>query len=141
MTAGDYGDTPAPSADGSTATRQASRAPSMASTTEGARQNDRSMEMPPPAIPNPRRTNRKLGQNKNAPPKQDHDSLFVPAEEDDARWDPPDYEEEEETMGWDASIQPVGLLDDPFDASLTPFRMLASSRHSETLSSCLETTR
>lgn len=50
----------------------------------------------------------------------DPESLFVLAEEDDAQWDPPDYEnEDEESMGWDASIQPVSVafaLCGPHDA-------------------------
>jgi cell cycle checkpoint control protein RAD9A len=111
MTAGDYGDTPAPSADASTATtRQASRAPSVASTSGNAGQQERKIEMPPPARPDPRRASRKLGQAKvSRVAVEDHDSLFVPADDDDARWDPPDYEQDEESMGWDASIQPVRL--------------------------------
>ena len=114
MTAGDYGDTPAPSADTSAApTRHASRAPSMAASAaeETRRQAERSIDMPPPAVPNARRTGRKLGQNdKSKQQKEEQNPLFVPGE-DDTRWDPPDYEnEEEESMGWDASFQPVSQI-------------------------------
>ena len=112
MTAGDYGETPVPSAEASNApTRQASRATSMAATAaeESRQQSERSIDMPPPAVPNTRRTIRKLGQNdKTKQQREDPESLFVP-EEDDTRWDPPDYENDEESMGWDASFQPVSI--------------------------------
>ena len=77
-------------------------------------------EMPPPARPGP---NKPLGsQNQsrsfNAQAKQpspteedpDEDSLFVPGGEDDPTWDPPNYEreEEEEMLGWDASMENPG---------------------------------
>jgi cell cycle checkpoint control protein RAD9A len=114
MTAGDYGDTPTPSADTSAVPiHQVSRAPFTASTTVNAMQAETSVEMPPPAKPDPRRSSRRLGQNDfNAETKSaqqmrgDPESLFVPAE-DDNRWDPPEYENDEESMGWDASVRNV----------------------------------
>ena len=76
---------------------------------ESRQQSERSIDMPPPAVPNTRRTIRKLGQNdKTKQQREDPESLFVP-EEDDTRWDPPDYENDEESMGWDASFQPVSI--------------------------------
>jgi cell cycle checkpoint control protein RAD9A len=115
MTAGDYGDTPAPSADTSAApTRTVSRAPSMASTTANPIQAEVGSEMPPPAKPEPRRSNRRLGQNDvqaqaKAPERsrEDSESLFVPADEDDTRWDPQGDGNDEESMGWDASVRNV----------------------------------
>jgi cell cycle checkpoint control protein RAD9A len=116
MTVGDYSGTPAPSAATSTVSRNTLQAPSNPAS---AVQNGRIAvsEMPPPAIPNARKSVRKLGQNgpQNRKQKaneqdQDSDSLFVPRDGDDredVRWDPADYENEEETLGWDASANNV----------------------------------
>ncbi|KAF2644848.1 hypothetical protein P280DRAFT_495991 [Massarina eburnea CBS 473.64] len=61
--------------------------------------------MPPPVEPASRRSSRReLGTSKKAsPPKPqpDSESLFVPDEE--SRWEPANYENEEEMLGWDAS--------------------------------------
>jgi cell cycle checkpoint control protein RAD9A len=127
MTAGDYGDTSAPSADiSAVSTRTVSRAPSMASTIANPMQAEASNEMPPPAKPEPRRSNRKLGQNEiNGQAKalqhsrEDPESLFVSADEDDSRWDPPEYENDEESMGWDASVRNVGFMVRTLKLSLT----------------------
>jgi cell cycle checkpoint control protein RAD9A len=69
--------------------------------------------MPPPAIPNTRKPVRKLGQNdtnggsRTVQQDDNDDSLFVPLEEEDQRWDPADYENDEETLAWDASANNV----------------------------------
>jgi cell cycle checkpoint control protein RAD9A len=116
MTVGDYNSTPSPSATTSTAARNTTRAPPNGAP---AVQNGRVTvsEMPPPAISNIRKPVRKLGQNgpqngkqKSKEQDQESDSLFVPRENDDRedrRWDPTDYENEEETLGWDASANNV----------------------------------
>ncbi|KAF2431199.1 hypothetical protein EJ08DRAFT_191141 [Tothia fuscella] len=107
MTVEDYGQTPAPSA-ATTAvhSRTTSRAPTIA---PAAVQNVRvvAKEMPPPALPNTRKAERKLGQKEPQSKDQeaDSDSLFVPQDREDRedrRWDPADYDNEE-TLGWDAS--------------------------------------
>lgn len=116
MTVADYNGTPAPSTAASAVDRHISRAPS---TGVSAAPNGRIVvsEMPPPAAPNARRPVRKLGQNgpqagkrKADEQDQESDSLFVPREDDDRedrRWDPAEYENDEETLGWDASANNV----------------------------------
>jgi cell cycle checkpoint control protein RAD9A len=120
MTVGDY--TPASSTVPSAAvtaapSRASSRARSVTVTgSETARsENGRSFanDMPPPAVPNTRKPVRKLGQKEaNVEPKtvqqeDNDDSLFVPLGEEDRRWDPTDYENDEETLAWDASANNV----------------------------------
>lgn len=81
-------------------------------------QADVSMEMPPPAKPVARkRANGRLGQKEAAPDQQkggelsreDSDSLFVPAGEEDVGWDPTDYDDDEESMGWDANVNNASI--------------------------------
>src|SRR6202012_2875421 len=104
MTAGDYNGTPTPSVEPSVAPLQrASRAQSTTSSTAADDRGPTSINMPPPAKPSMRKPVRKLGQNDpNGKKKEtrileeDPDSLFVPAEEEDRRWDPADYEKDEE---------------------------------------------
>lgn len=103
MTSGDYNSaiaipTPAP--------QLYSRANSRAQST---RTND-SRSMPPPMEPASRRSTRiRPGSaNKTASPKTQSDpdleSLFVGQDDDDeARWEPADYSNEEDMLGWDAS--------------------------------------
>lgn len=115
MTTGDYNGTPTPSAapisGPSAASQPISRAQSTASMPSESRRSAVE-EMPPPAKPAPRRPVRKLGQNENGPSSQfrqqieeDPDSLFVPAAEEDRRWEPMEYDNDndEEAMVWDAS--------------------------------------
>ncbi|QDS75670.1 hypothetical protein FKW77_007473 [Venturia effusa] len=115
MTTGEYNGTPTPSAApvdapnaGPPSIPRAQSTVSMAS--ESRRSNV--VDMPPPAKPAPRRPVRKLGQNENGPSSQfrqqteeDPDSLFVPAAEEDRRWEPMEYDNDndEEAMVWDAS--------------------------------------
>ncbi|KAL8868668.1 MAG: hypothetical protein Q9174_004840 [Haloplaca sp. 1 TL-2023] len=46
------------------------------------------------------------------PPKAslDPESLFLPAGDDDREWDETNYDDEEDTLGWDASAIQVGLI-------------------------------
>jgi len=64
--------------------------------------------MPPPTEPASRRTiRRQVGMRKAPSPKPspDPESLFVQQEEeDDSRWEPVDYNNDEEALGWDASV-------------------------------------
>jgi cell cycle checkpoint control protein RAD9A len=137
MTTGEYNGTPAPSAAPPTAPpRQISRAQSTASTAFESMRSD-SDNMPPPAKPSPRRPVRRLGQNESPAASQlrqqqedDPESLFVPAGEEDRRWDPADYENDEETLGWDASASNVcSLVVRLVYEWLTNYRILASTRH------------
>ncbi|PVI07398.1 hypothetical protein DM02DRAFT_608944 [Periconia macrospinosa] len=103
MTSGDYNSataipTPAPQL----SSRPNSRA-------QSARTND-SRSMPPPTEPASRRSSRIQpgSANKAASPKPqpdpDPESLFVGQDDDEeARWEPADYSNEEEMLGWDAS--------------------------------------
>ncbi|KAF2473333.1 uncharacterized protein BDR25DRAFT_257712 [Lindgomyces ingoldianus] len=105
MTSGDYaGLTPTP------APQISSRSDSRAQSTTSERTENRGKrpEMPPPAEPASRRTARRRnpGSRRAKSPKQgdpDPESLFVGREEEDRSWDPVDYNNEEETLGWDAS--------------------------------------
>ena len=106
MTSGDHNatatSTPAPH---QVSSKQALRAPS----TGTERPENRSLrsDMPPPSEPALRRATRRrnLGSRRDSSPKShqpEFESLFV--NEDDARWEPVEHaDEEEETLGWDAS--------------------------------------
>ncbi|KAF2444815.1 hypothetical protein P171DRAFT_387361 [Karstenula rhodostoma CBS 690.94] len=106
MTSGDYNGatapTPAPAPQ--IASRVASRAVSAA--TAEARDN---RSMPPPVEPASRRSaRREVGSRQpSSPPtrpQDDPESLFVnQGEEEDTQWEPVDYNNEEEALGWDAS--------------------------------------
>jgi cell cycle checkpoint control protein RAD9A len=124
MTTGEYNGTPTPSAAPpsvpSAGPRSISRAQSTTSTGSESRR-PAIEEMPPPAKPASRRPVRKLGQNENSASSQlrqqqeeDPDSLFVPAGEEDHRWEPANYENDEETLGWDASASNVCCPMRPF---------------------------
>jgi cell cycle checkpoint control protein RAD9A len=96
--------------------------------------------MPPPTKPAPRKPVRRLGQNESisAPEQRQHreedpESLFVPAGEEDRRWDPAEYENDEEAMVWDASASNAShLIIYLVFKSLTKSRIPASIRQSET---------
>jgi cell cycle checkpoint control protein RAD9A len=68
--------------------------------------------MPPPTVPASRRSTRRLSGSRRAAspkPQPDPESLFVNQDEDDARWEPLNYnQEEEEMLGWDASADRDG---------------------------------
>jgi cell cycle checkpoint control protein RAD9A len=107
MTSGDYKASKAPAANiQSISNRKASRAES-ASTDRRGIAGTRS-DMPPPVEPAYRRpTGRRIpGSRKEStqkPPESHEDSIFVRQEEEDSRWEPLDANQEEETLGWDAS--------------------------------------
>ncbi|KAF2097221.1 hypothetical protein NA57DRAFT_77475 [Rhizodiscina lignyota] len=68
-----------------------------------------SAQMPPPPVPNTRKTLGRAGTSGTATPSQgvqqrnlDPDSLFVQQDEEDHQWDPANLDEGE-TLGWDAS--------------------------------------
>jgi cell cycle checkpoint control protein RAD9A len=134
MTSGEYnaGSTPAPAA---MPQQMSSRATSRAQTVDTARSMNRSMrsEMPPPVEPASRRTTgrRNPGSRREPSPKPsdaDQESLFVREDDDENRWEPIDYENEEETLGWDASAE--------HDAALFPtFRDSASLSRTQTAES------
>jgi cell cycle checkpoint control protein RAD9A len=140
MTVGDY--TPTPSAAVTVApSRISSRAHSITRSDNGRSESNRSFpnEMPPPAIPNARNSVRKLGRKEvNDGPKtaqsDDDDTLFMPAEEEDRRWDPADYENDEEALAWDASANNVSRPGDVTNIlRLVKFRMRVSTLRSGTV--------
>ncbi|KAF2398495.1 DNA repair protein Rad9 [Trichodelitschia bisporula] len=108
MTAGDYIGPTESDVPSAASTRPQTRGQSFsASDSRSERQND----MPPPRPSNQaiRKGLRGLGRNESSGQaastrrvSQESDSLFVPLEESDRRWDPPDYEKVE-TLGWDAT--------------------------------------
>lgn len=106
MTSGDYNGATAPSTSAPApqiASRVASRA--VSSATAEARDN---RSMPPPIEPASRRSaRRQVGSRQPsspARPQDDPESLFVnQGEEEDTQWEPMDYNNEEEALGWDAS--------------------------------------
>ncbi|KAF2263737.1 hypothetical protein CC78DRAFT_517975 [Lojkania enalia] len=108
MTSGDYNAAPTPTP----APQMPSRANSRAQSTANERPDMRGgrLEMPPPVEPASRRSTRRRnpGSRKARSPRSaepDPDSLFIQPDEDDARWEPVDYNNEEETLGWDASAE------------------------------------
>lgn len=112
MTTGDCRGTPAPAPTNTMPSKPPSTARSTHS--EHLGNGDRSPEMPPPAIPSSRTSARRLRQPGLAKPspspkpaEPDPESLFVPAEEEDRRWDPVEYRDDEDTLGWDASAENV----------------------------------
>ena len=125
MTAGDCHNTPASSTSNKSLSRESSR-PRPSADNDGA-SNVRSAptEMPPPAITKARKLAGKLGQNESATSSmlssrsdRNSESLFVQQEEEDCQWDPPEYNNEEESLGWNATIDNV-CDDVVFDFILT----------------------
>lgn len=138
MTIGDYQGssmTPAPiSVRGSPATltaslplRQASLQPTQGNTVRGVEEQQKEA-MPPPSQPasrsfprtpqmqsgpgsfRPESLSQRTSRPSPPPPKAslDPESLFLPAGDDDRQWDETNYEDEEDTLGWDASGNHVG---------------------------------
>ena len=111
MTAANYDNTPAAS---EVSTRIHSRTSSRAQSVVPSRSEEsRSFmsDMPPPAVPKSRRNAGKLGQNETSHQPivsqrvvDESESLFVRDDRDDRRWDPTDYEDQEQTFGWNASM-------------------------------------
>ena len=100
MTSGDYNAGTAPLTPAS-----ATQVPSRASAGNLDARDNRSM--PPPVEPASRQSvRRQIGSRQasaSVRPSQDQESLFVNEEEDDTQWEPMDYNNEEEALGWDAS--------------------------------------
>ncbi|KAF2111676.1 Rad9-domain-containing protein [Lophiotrema nucula] len=110
MTSGDYNAAPSATPAAPTMSRANSRAQS--TTTDRSDPRSSRNEMPPPIEPASRQPARQrrnpVGSRANAEPKPaqpDPDSLFVQQNEDEAAWEPLDYNNEEETLGWDASME------------------------------------
>jgi cell cycle checkpoint control protein RAD9A len=114
MTAGDYHNTPAPSATNKLLRKEPSRPKSSVDNDGAPSTRSASTEMPPPAIAKARKLAGRLGQNESATGSmfsnrsdRDSESLFVQQEEEDRQWDPAQYENEEESLGWNATIDNV----------------------------------
>lgn len=121
MTLGDYRGssvTPAPGAARGASVKATARQPLEASSNRNGANSAASM--PPPsrsAAPSNARENSKAKVRRPSPPPPQpslqSDSLFFPDPDDDQRWDPVGYDDEdEEPLGWDASADNVrSLLD------------------------------
>lgn len=116
MTAGDYHATPAASAVTRTITRESSRAESRPEISRASIDKSLSAEMPPPAVPKARKLGKNLGQNDSAATsmvssrsERESEGLFVTPEED-SQWDPPNYDNGEESLGWNATGDNVGSV-------------------------------
>lgn len=77
-------------------------------------------EMPPPPVPKPRKLGKNLGQSESASTSMTSDSdrptgesegLFVT--QDDDYWDPPNYEDNGESLGWNATENNVWSANSP----------------------------
>ena len=120
MTIGDYRGgsvTPAPAAAPRPSPAPAERAPSCQSTARDTVQ-PRVTTMPPPSQPLSRSFTKEpqsqRTQRPSPPPPKgslDPQSLFLPVDEDDDRiWGEKNYDDEQDTLGWDASANNVSLL-------------------------------
>jgi len=71
---------------------------------------------------------------------RDSESLFVQQVEEDRQWDPAEYENEEESLGWNATIDNVsaGVVFDliwlTIDQDVTPYPTLRDNSASEPMS-------
>jgi cell cycle checkpoint control protein RAD9A len=123
MTAGESRGTPAPSvppasvqAMNASAAQSFSRTSASSEDTNSEISNVRT-DMPPPRMPasraSARRTLKPTGTASTKPSRQasdstsESDSLFVQQDEDDNRWDPMQYGDQEDTLGWDANADNV----------------------------------
>ncbi|KAF2673167.1 hypothetical protein BT63DRAFT_147837 [Microthyrium microscopicum] len=78
----------------------------------------RAKVMPPPPAPSGRRNTKTLGKRRPSAPDRSAETsrdnqdepLFVPMENDDRNWDPPSYDNAEESLGWDASEETESLF-------------------------------
>lgn len=75
-----------------------------------------SAEMPPPLQPASRSFVREAGSQrpfKPSPPPPPasvpHESLFIPADDDDSLWGERNYDEEEDELGWGGSVEKVAF--------------------------------
>lgn len=120
MTIGEYRGgsvTPAPAAVRQVSAAPVDRAPSRQTTAQASEQTIY-VVMPPPSQPASRSFTRdaqsQRTQRPSPPPPQaslDHESLFLPAEEDEDRvWGERNYDDDRDTLGWDASAKKVTSL-------------------------------
>lgn len=120
MTIGDYRGrsvTPAPAAVRQVSAAPPDRGPSRQSTAQTAAQ-PKTTTMPPPSQPLSRSFTREPQSQRTQrpsppPPKAslDPESLFLPVDEDDDRiWGERNYDDEQDTLGWDASANNVNPL-------------------------------
>jgi cell cycle checkpoint control protein RAD9A len=133
MTAGDSNNTPAPTATTKKSlSRESSRPRSGADNDGTPNTRSGSTEMPPPPTKARKLTGR-LGQNESTTSSmlsnrsdRDSESLFVQQEEQDRQWDPAEYDNEEESLGWNATIDNVsaGVVFDYFGSPLTRMSLL-----------------
>ena len=123
MTVGEYRGgsiTPTPAA-----VRQVSAAPNESASSHRLRQNSAQasnqpevIAMPPPSEPASRSFTKDVqsqrAQRPSPPPplaSLDHESLFLPAEEDEDRlWGEKSYDNDQDTLGWNASGNRVGAV-------------------------------
>ncbi|KAI9820263.1 MAG: hypothetical protein M1827_005885 [Pycnora praestabilis] len=108
------------------------------STTAEQRNGQNTSAMPPPAQVMPRsiaRESTRQRERKPSPPAPkaslDSQSLFIPEDDDDRRWDEPNYgNEDEDTLGWDASADNDGMATS-LERSLRNSRTYPGSRGQE----------
>ena len=117
MTIGEYRGgsvTPAPAGIRQLSAAPIERPPSRQSTVQAPEQS-RDIAMPPPSQPASRSFTKdpqsQRTQRPSPPPPQpslDHESLFLPAEEDEDRvWGERNYDDDQDTLGWDANATEV----------------------------------
>ena len=107
MTAGDYNNTPTSSTTKRSSSGESSRPRPRTDNDGTPNARSTSTEMPPPTMTKVRKLAGKLGQNESATGStlsnrsdRDSESLFVQQEEEDRQWDPAEYNNEEESLGW-----------------------------------------
>ncbi|KAF2086706.1 DNA repair protein Rad9 [Saccharata proteae CBS 121410] len=112
MTIGDYQAAAMPAPAHAISAAASSRAPSAAAQSTSGR----NAEMPPPSIPASRtsaRLRKPPGSAKQPSLSQqqevDSETLFVQQGEGDHQWDPTDYRDDEETLGWDVNADSGGI--------------------------------
>lgn len=147
MTIGEYRGgsvTPSPTIARNTATprdrqtsRQTSRQPSTVQPSAQDHRQETTNAMPPPVQPASRSFTREPPSQRPPrpsppPPKAsiDEESLFVPVDnDDDRRWDERNFDEDEDTLGWDPTAKNVGIgspksyIEDLLINIRTPFRL------------------
>ena len=120
MTIGEYRGgsvTPGPAPVRQDSAASVERPPSRQSLT-GASNQSKAIAMPPPSQPASRsftnNTESHRPQRPSPPPPQaslDHETLFIPAEEDEDRvWGERNYDDDQDTLGWNASAKQVGSV-------------------------------
>lgn len=142
MTIGETRNMPTPSESRAGSTIAGSR--SQPSASAEANQRNKTTAMPPPSRPASRILKQPGSAKPISPsprPSEEFESLFVPAEPsaEEQQWDPAQYQDEEETLGWDASASNVRIQ--CTRTSQWPTyrnRILGCIQHSETASPILK---